>query len=88
MELRIKETIKERGFTIQKVAELIGKSKQSLHGIIENGNPTIGVLNDIANAIGCQISDLYIGNSPTSPNKFHCPHCGRPIEIEIKKGSE
>lgn len=88
MELRIKQAIKERGFTIQKVSELIGKSKQSLHGIIENGNPTIGVLNDIANAIGCQISDLYVNDVAPLPTLFRCPHCGKPIAIDIKKGSE
>lgn len=88
MELRIKQAIKERGFTIQKVSELIGKSKQSLHGIIENGNPTIGVLNDIANAIGCQISDLYVNDVAPSPTLFRCPHCGKPIAIDIKIGSE
>ena len=48
MKLRIKEAIKEQGFTVQSVADKIGKSKQSLHGIIEKGNPTINTLSDIA----------------------------------------
>lgn len=59
MRLRIKEAIKEQGFTVQSVAEKIGKSKQSLHGIIEKGNPTINTLSDIANAIDVPISKLY-----------------------------
>ena len=55
MKLRIKEAIKEQGFTVQSVADKIGKSKQSLHGIIEKGNPTINTLSDIADAINVPI---------------------------------
>nr|DAM29551.1 MAG TPA: helix-turn-helix domain protein [Caudoviricetes sp.] len=59
MKLRIKEVIKEEGFTVQSVADKIGKSKQSLHGIIEKGNPTINTLSDIADAINVPINRLY-----------------------------
>lgn len=59
MKLRIKEVIREQGFTVQSVADKIGKSKQSLHGIIEKGNPTINTLSDIADAINVPISKLY-----------------------------
>lgn len=59
MKLRIKDVIKEQGFTVQSVADKIGKSKQSLHGIIEKGNPTINTLSDIAEAINVPISKLY-----------------------------
>lgn len=59
MELRIKEAIKEKGYTIKAVAESIGKSQQTLHGIIEKGNPTISTLQSIAEAIGVPISQLY-----------------------------
>ena len=59
MKLRIKEAIKEQGFTVQSVADKIGKSKQTLHGIIEKGNPTINTLSDIADAINVPINRLY-----------------------------
>lgn len=59
MELRIKEAIKEKGYTLQEVATKIGKTKQSLHGIIEKGNPTIATLKSIADAIEVPISFLY-----------------------------
>lgn len=59
MKLRIKEAIKEQGFTVQSIADKIGKSKQSLHGIIEKGNPTISTLSDIADAINVPINRLY-----------------------------
>lgn len=83
MKLRIKEAIKSQGYTVQGVAEKIGKSKQSLHGIIEKGNPTINTLSDIAGAIGVSISELYEEPEPNS--KLACPHCGKPITIKLEK---
>lgn len=83
MKLRIKEAIKSQGYTVQGVAEKIGKSKQSLHGIIEKGNPTINTLSDIAGAIGVSISELYEEPKPNS--KLTCPHCGKPITIKLEK---
>ena len=58
MKLRIKEAIKEQGFTVQSVADKIGKSKQSLHGIIEKGNPTINTI---------MKADLVLVISPEAP---------------------
>lgn len=83
MKLRIKEVIKSQGYTVQGVAEKIGKSKQSLHGIIEKGNPTINTLSDIAGAIGVSISELY--EESELDNKLTCPHCGKPITIKLEK---
>ena len=59
MKLRIKEAIKEQGFTVQSVADKIGKSKQSLHGIIEKGNPTINTLPDMSHSIIVPLNRLY-----------------------------
>ncbi len=43
MELRIKELCKEKGLTLQQVAEYMGVNRVSLSNSI-NGNPTIGTL--------------------------------------------
>lgn len=59
MKIRIREAIKEQGFTLKDVATKIGTSPQSLHGIIEAGNPTISTLENIANVIGVPINTLY-----------------------------
>lgn len=85
MKLRIKEAIREQGFTVQEVATRIGKSKQSLHGIIEKGNPTIGTLSDIAKAINVPIYKLYEDdNIPTDAPTIICPNCHQEIEVELK----
>ncbi|MDR3118061.1 MAG: helix-turn-helix transcriptional regulator [Mediterranea sp.] len=82
MKLRIKEVIKERGFTVQSVADKIGKSKQSLHGIIEKGNPTINTLSDIANAINVPISKLYENSEDEDKATIICPSCGKRFKME------
>lgn len=82
MKLRIKEAIKEQGFTVQSVAEKIGKSKQSLHGIIEKGNPTINTLSDIADAINVPISKLYEDSDTEDKDTITCPKCGTKYKME------
>lgn len=58
MNLKIKELIKERGSTIQEIADLIGINRVSLSNSI-NGNPTLETLEKIAVALGVKITDLF-----------------------------
>nr|DAL53812.1 MAG TPA_asm: helix-turn-helix domain protein [Caudoviricetes sp.] len=58
MGLRIKELIKEKGLSINEVAETMGISRVGLSQHI-NGNPSVEVLERIANAIGCNMSELF-----------------------------
>lgn len=63
----LKETIKRYGYTQADIAQRmtgkdgsIGISQASLTGII-NGNPTLDKLIEIANAVGCSVSELLGG---------------------------
>ncbi|MFG6341395.1 MAG: helix-turn-helix transcriptional regulator [Alistipes sp.] len=58
MELRIKELCKEKGLTLQQVAEYMGVNRVSLSNSI-NGNPTIGTLEKVAAALNVEIVDLF-----------------------------
>ena len=58
MELRIKELIKEKGTTIQNIADLIGVNRVTLSNSI-NGNPTLETLEKIANALGVPVAELF-----------------------------
>ena len=58
MELRIKELIKEKGTTIQNIADLIGVNRVTLSKSI-NGNPTLETLEKIANALGVPVAELF-----------------------------
>lgn len=48
----------ERGKSIQEIAEKIGISRRALSSRI-NANPTLSSLREIAEAIGCDITDLF-----------------------------
>lgn len=56
--MRIKEVIKEKGFTVAKVAELIDVPQTSLSRIINGGNTTVEMLEKIAKALGVSVSNL------------------------------
>ena len=56
--LKAKEIIKEKGMTIEEVASRMGITKGSLSAAL-SGNPTIIYLTRVANAIDCDIRDLF-----------------------------
>ena len=68
----LKETIKKYGFTQADIAQrmtgkngCVGISQASLTGIINN-NPTLDKLIEIANAVGCSVSELVGGSKGSS----------------------
>lgn len=79
--LRIKEVIKKHGKSVQEVADIMGISRYTLSTHI-NGNPSAEILIRISNAIGCDVVELF--KSDVIP-PYHCPHCGKEIDLDIKK---
>ena len=81
-QLKIKESIKEHGTSINEVAEKMGISRFTLSTHV-NGNPSTEILLRIADAIGCPITDLF-----EQPKKdglsLTCPHCGKNINIKVE----
>ena len=57
--IRIKEVIKEKGFTVARVAELMDIQQTSLSRIINGGNTTVEMLEKIAKALDVPISNLF-----------------------------
>lgn len=81
--LRIKEVIKEKGLTIEEAAKIIGISRSGLNQHI-NGNPTVAVLENMAEKLGVNISDFFVDTTKcTHIEGIHCPNCG--AELELKK---
>jgi len=80
--MRIKEVIKEKGFTVKEVAERLGMSSPSLSDAI-NGNPTVDKLQRIADALNCPVIDLF---ERPSTGQINCPNCG--ISIKFSAGLE
>lgn len=82
MDLRIKEVIKEKGSSIQELADRIGINRVTLSNSI-NGNPTVETLNKIADALCVPVTELF--EQPKSGTaSLSCPHCGKSINIKAE----
>lgn len=57
-DLRIKEILKERGMTLTTLASEIGITVGTLSAMI-SGNPTLNNLRKVANALDCDIKELF-----------------------------
>lgn len=84
--MRIREILKEQGITTKELAEKMGISQSALNQNI-SGNPSVRILNNIANALNVPIWQLFADPAEiqTKDNTYiTCPHCGREIQIEVK----
>lgn len=82
MELKVKEVIKAKGFTMQQVADMLGITRDTLTRNI-NGNPTIETLEKIAKALGTSVSDLLDEERlEEDKNTIICPKCGTKFKME------
>jgi len=81
MGLQIKEVVKAKGLTIQQVADKMGINRVGLSNHI-NGNPSVEILERIANAIGCDIVELF-EHPEKDEAQIVCPHCGKNISIKV-----
>lgn len=83
----IKKVVKEKGYTLTQVANLLGKTKGAMSQIV-NGNPNISTLREIAKIIGCQVGDFFRDETtpiPTQTQELTCPYCGKSISITLSK---
>lgn len=69
MELRIKELIKSKGFTMQEFADKLGIARVNLTKTI-NGNPTMETLQKIATALNVQVWELFTASTTGEINGF------------------
>ena len=72
MDFRIKEICKEKGLTMAWLSNKTGIAYNALYSI-PNGNPTIGTLQKIADALGVSFIELFQTN---------CPKCGQGISLD------
>ena len=80
--LRIKDAIKRHGTSVNEIADKMGITRFTLSTHI-NGNPSTEILLRIADAIGCDITELFI-SSRSDTTSITCPHCGKPITIKAE----
>jgi DNA-binding Xre family transcriptional regulator len=79
MTIRVKEICKEKGISLQELADRIGITYNTLHVAI-TGNPKVDTLERMAAALGVEVGELF----PTrkkSESRITCPHCQKEIHI-------
>lgn len=82
MTLRIKELCKEKHMTMKEIADKIGINHITLSQSL-NGNPTMSRLQEVANALGVDISELFV--RPKKDDVHGCVYVnGAPTIIKSK----
>ena len=85
MEHRIKELIKEKGYTQQEFADLLGMSRVGLAQIV-NGKPSYPTLEKIATALDVPMWQLFASpedvKGEEDKNTITCPNCGKKFKME------
>ena len=80
IQLRIKELCKEKGITLNQLAEKIGISQPSISGIATGKQkPAFDTLEKMADALEVTPAELF---APQPTNTINCPHCGKLIKVE------
>ena len=85
--MRIKELIKEKGFTQKEFAEKLGMTTVGLSQILA-GKPSYTTMEKIASALGVEIWELLVSRDEIigeyhSGNTITCPRCGEKIPVEV-----
>lgn len=83
----LKKKIKEHGWTLEKVGKALDITKSSMTQVV-SGNPTLKTLEAVAGVLGITVSELLRDDSESPSTGLVCPHCGKPISIELKGGDE
>lgn len=85
--MRIKELIKEKGYTQKEFAEKLGMTTVGLAQIIA-GKPSYTTLEKIADALGVEVWELLVSKDEivgkTNTVFLTCPHCGKNINIKAE----
>ena len=84
---RIKEILKERGMTVNQLADMLSTSRQALSKQIQ-GKMLVETAQRIADTLGVPLWELFVSKDEiikSSPNTGCCPHCGKPISVKLEK---
>ena len=83
IQLRIKELCKEKGITLNQLAEKIGISQPSISGIATGKQkPAFDTLEKMADALEVTPAELF---APQPTNTIICPKCGTVLEVKERE---
>ena len=77
MKLRVKEVCKEKGIMLKDVAKKLSITEVGLSKSL-NGNPPINRLEEIADALGVPVTELF--DQPAT-DIINCPNCGTKLRL-------
>lgn len=84
--MRLREIMKQKGFTVERLAEELGINRVSLQQTLARDSMSTTTLRKIANILEVGVGDLFSdevtevhADAPTHA----CPHCGKPIHVTI-----
>ena len=84
---RIKEILKEKGLTVNQLADMLEISRQALSKQIQ-GKMLVETAQRIAEALGVPMWQLFASPEEVQPKKdglsITCPHCGKDINIKVE----
>lgn len=82
--MNVSKIIRDKGYTIQQVADALGVARITVAKSITN-NPKASTLRAIADVIGCDIADFFEDERKHTTNKsaLICPVCGAKLDICI-----
>lgn len=81
MENRIKEVIKEQGYTMKDFADKLGMTRENLFRIVKD--PSSPTLEKLSKALNVPVWQFFA--SPDEVKTTVCPHCGKEIHVLIHK---
>lgn len=84
----VKSIIKQRGYTIEQVAQKMGVTRVTLTQNLSR-NPTMNTLQRVADTIGCKVGEFFLDEIKTeSDNTITCPRCGLKLDVKPKTESD
>lgn len=95
--LNIKEHLKASGKTAKELAEAVGISRVTASNIINNKTaPSLETLQRMAEALGVPLWQLFASPEEVAANtqqegqgvRLVCPHCGKPLHVDLSKDGE
>lgn len=84
--MRIKEVLKEKGCTQQMLADRMNVSLSAVKQMVSAESLTTSTLKRVATALDVPMWQLFVSSQEVqeTKNTITCPHCGKPIELEVK----
>ena len=81
----IKKAIKDKGYTLKQVSDRLNITQSALSQQVNNNTISVAKVQQIADIIGCPLTDLLADDEDNNHVMVTCPHCGNVIKLDVNK---